>query len=585
MPTDDSPAQNHSLPAKEVSPLFVWMIAIIIGVTLAMTRVPDVFVLDDVHPLGNDAFYHATRILEIAGDPSSTHSFDQNLHYPEGHWIAWPWAYDYLGGVIAAVLSSDRSGAAGIMAFYPLLWLIGSITLAGLIAREVLRPGLAAICMFAYAAHPLTLTLFGVGELDHHSSEHFWFLLSIYLTGIWLKYPDSSRIAVALGIGLAASTAFHNSLFLLQIPLLAALFVAKLSGYKLPPVRNAVLFGISILTSQLLVLLPSHHFLTFEYKFYLLSWFHLHAALLTSAGVFALCSKRKMITWSILLAAVLLALPTAMQVMFGMSYIQSDLHMFNKLLETQPMYGGSLSVYQINYFFTSLIWLLPLYVGFAIFQLSKRRAQDVTLIIMIASFFGFAMMLAQFRFQYFGYFFLVIIPLLIIQHLLPRGRDVLLASALVLSAYSLSISYYFYPVSLGDSPRYNYGFKLIKAARSQCEKQPGLLLADRNWGNYLRYQTQCPILSNNFILTPKEVDYVKLTFSLLQKTPGQLRVAAPDVRYVLVSEMDLNPLTASLLSGDVFEGFTAVGEIRYEGKIRGRLYRVEPLIRSPFNQE
>ena len=159
----------------------------------------------------------------------------------------------------------------------------------------------------------------------------------------------------------------------------------------------------------------------------------------------------------------------------------------------------------------------------------------------------------------------------------------MLARALFLGAYSLSVSYYFYPVSLGDSPRYNYGFKLIEAARIQCKKQPGLLLANRNWGNYLRYQAQCPILSNNFILTQKEVDYVKLTYNLLQQTPGQLRVLVPDVRYVLVSEMDLSPLTESLLSGDTFEGFSVVGEIRYnEGKIRGRLYRVDPLVKPPF---
>ncbi len=298
-----------------------------------------------------------------------------NLHYPEGHWIAWPWAYDYLGGVIAGALSSDRSGAARIMAFYPLLWLIGSITLVGLIAREILRPGLAAICMFAYAAAPLTLTLFSVGALDHHSSEHFWFLLSIYLTGMWLKHPESSRIPVALGIVLAVATAFHNSLFLLQILVLAGLFLARFFGHTLPSARKATNFGASLLVTQLLVLLPSHYFLTFVYAFYLHSWFHLHVALLTAIGVLALCNRRQKVMWLMLSLAVLLALPTAMQVIFGLHYLHSDLPEFDNLLETQPMFGGLLSLFQLNFFYTALVWLLPIYIGYSLFQLYKRQVK------------------------------------------------------------------------------------------------------------------------------------------------------------------------------------------------------------------
>lgn len=589
MPDDVSPVQSQTSTFDKVSSrsfLIIWIIAILIGVGLALTRVPSVFVDGDVHPLGHDAFYHATRILEIAEDPSSTHSFDQNLHWPEGHWIAWPWAYDYLVGVTAGAFSSDRIGAARIMAYYPLFWLICSISLVGLIAREVLRPGLAAICMFAYAAHPLTLTLFSVGSLDHHSAEHFWILLSVYLTGMWLKSPESSRIAVALGVALAAATAFHNILFLLQVPVLAALFVTRLSGYTLPSRRQSMLFGISLCITQLLVLLPSHHFLTFEYEFFLQSWFQLHAAFLTAIGVAALCSKQKLIMVVLLCVAVLLALPTVMQVMFGVNYLQSDLYMFDKLQETQPMYGGSLSAFQISFFYTGLLWLLPVYVGFAFFQIVKRRAKDMTLMIMLTALFGFAMMIVQFRFQYFGLFFLVIMPMLVVQSLLPKGRDVLIAGSIIIGAYAWSLSYYLLPPKPGDSVRYNFGLPIIKAAKAQCEKQPGLLLADRNWGNYLLYQTECPIFSNNFILTPKEVNYVKMTSELLQLTPEQLRISAPDVRYVLVNDMDMNPLTGSLLSDESFDGFNILGELHDgSGKIRGRLYQVDSLTKAPLIDE
>lgn len=87
------------------------------------------------------------------------------------------------------VLSDSPQGAANVMVFYPLLWLLANITIVALIAREVLQPRLQAVCMLAYACAPLTLSIHGVGELDHNSSEQFWTLLSLLLTGWWLKKP------------------------------------------------------------------------------------------------------------------------------------------------------------------------------------------------------------------------------------------------------------------------------------------------------------------------------------------------------------------------------------------------------------
>jgi hypothetical protein len=250
--------------------------------------------------------------------------------------------------------------------------------------------------------------------------------------------------------------------------------------------------------------------------------------------------------------------------------------MFDTLQETQPMFGGSLSMFQVNYFFTGLVWLLPVYVFYAIYQLTKRSAQHMTLILMITALMGFALMLVQFRFHYFGYFFLLIIPLLIIQQLLPKRTGVMVSILLILGAYAFSYSYYLIPLKLGDSPRYAYSQPLINSARSLCEKQPGLLLVDNDWGNFVRYRTKCPIYSNNFILTQKEVDYINLTQELLQMTPDRLRKFAPDIRYVLVSNMDLNPLSVSLLSNKSFEGFEILGEQRSQnGVVLGRVYGVE----------
>ena len=266
----------------------------------------------------------------------------------------------------------------------------------------------------------------------------------------------------------------------------------KAFGYALPEKRQTILFGTSLLLTQLLVLLPSHHFLTFEYELYLQSWFQLHAAFLTTIGVFALCSKRKLTMLILLGVAGLLALPTALQVMFGVSYLQSDLHQFDKLLETQAMLGGSLSALQINFFYTGLVWLTPVYFGFAIYQLLKHRAQGMTLIVMVAALLGLAMMLAQFRFQYFGLFFLVLMPMLIIQNLLPRGRDLLIAGAIVFGTYVFSLSYYLMPPGPGDAIRYSNGLPIIKAAKSAMRKTTGSVAGQQKLGKLFAISDSVP---------------------------------------------------------------------------------------------
>ena len=162
MPPDASAIQIPTQSPGKALPrslLIVWILAVLIGVGLALTRIPSVFVGGEVHPLGNDGFYHAARILAIAEDPTSTHAFDPNLHWPEGLWVTWPWAYDYLGGVVTGLLSSDRWSAAKVMVFYPLLWLIANITISGTSLAEYfvnfLNPvgillGLNGIILLAY---------------------------------------------------------------------------------------------------------------------------------------------------------------------------------------------------------------------------------------------------------------------------------------------------------------------------------------------------------------------------------------------------------------------------------------------------
>lgn len=584
MVAETSPTQLPTRSPEKAFPrslLVIWILAVLIGVGLALTRIPSVFVDGEVHPLGNDGFYHAARILAIAEDPSSTHAFDPNLHWPEGLWVTWPWAYDYLGGVVAGMLSSDRLSASKIMVFYPLLWLIANITLVGMIAKEVLQPRLAAVAIIAYAAAPLTLSLHALGKMDHHSAEHFWLLMSMYLTGRWLKLPESTRTPVVLGIALAVATAFHNVMFLLQIPVLGCLLVAKLSGYPTPTIHKTAIFGISLLVTQFLVLLPSHQFTTFEYAFYYQSWFHLHVAFLTAMAALAISCKHNLTMWVTLGIAGLLALPAADQVLFGLSYINSELPMFDVLTEAQAPFSGNMPIRAISYFYSGLVWLLPICIGYAVYQVVTRHARGMMLMLMVFAPLGFVLLASQVRFHYFGYVFLILLPLLMLQQLLPRGWALLISCALIFGAYTFSLNHYLFPPQTGASNRYSSGLPLIKAARLQCEKQPGLLLADNNWGSFFRYQTRCSLLSNNFIITKKEVAYVKLTVNLMGQTPEELRIIGPDIRYIFVSRMETNKLGDYLLSDRTFDGFEVIAEQRqYNGEVFSRLYSVEPALNN-----
>jgi hypothetical protein len=279
----------------------------------------------------------------------------------------------------------------------------------------------------------------------------------------------------------------------------------------------------------------------------------------------------------------LLALPAVDQVLFGLSFINSELPMFDVIKETQAPFNGQMSVRGINYFYSGLIWLLPICIAYAAYLVATRRAKGMMLMLMVVGPLGLALLASQIRFFNFGYVFLILIPLLVAQQLLPKDKAVVISSILIFVAYTFSLDHYLLPPKLGKSPRYSSSLPLIKAARSQCEKHPGLLLVDNNWGNFLRYQTQCPLLSNNFILTKKEVEYVNLTIKLMELTPEKLRLTAPDVRYILVSRLDANKLGDHLLSDRIFDGFKVLGEMRRRnGELYGRLYSVEPASNGPI---
>jgi asparagine N-glycosylation enzyme membrane subunit Stt3 len=238
-------------------------------------------------PLENDSFYHAHRIIAAAS--GELPQFDARIHAPEGSLITWPWAYDAaLGQALRLVRIIDGSTPPmSVLAWWgPLLLILNLFLVASIARRLQLRRGLQVFVVAVVALCPQVLFRHAFGMLDHHGAELTAVLLALWSGLKWNEAP--TRIPAALhGVSLAAALGVHNGLFLLQAFTLATLawqWVQRDERSR----RTLPHFAAALVLATLLVLLPSTPFREGLTEFYLLSWFHLLAAGLTSLAALAM---------------------------------------------------------------------------------------------------------------------------------------------------------------------------------------------------------------------------------------------------------------------------------------------------------
>ena len=109
----------------------------------------------------------------------------------------------------------------------------------------------------------------------------------------WLHEPETTmRAAVGLGRILGAAPAIHNGLFILQLPLLATLFIRWLQGIRqLARAAERLVRGdAAACTSRGNPHPVDSRSATGRFEFYTLSWFHLYVAFCTATFV-ALLSR------------------------------------------------------------------------------------------------------------------------------------------------------------------------------------------------------------------------------------------------------------------------------------------------------
>lgn len=496
-------------------------------------------------PVSNDSFYHARRIIDAAENPAGLYQFDDKMHVPEGSWINWPWAYDWS---MAKALGAWRNlnpatDAMAFLAHVPVYWVFVNMALllGTCILLQLAIPWIALV-LLGYAVSPLTMLLHGVGIIDHHYIEHTFVLLTLFTGLLWLRKPNRPLTAILLGITLGAAPAFHTGLFILQAPVLLTLGILWLR--RSAPAKEAMLaLSMSLILTSALFIIPSEPFLAGQFQFAVLSWFHLYIAA-TSTLLIAGFARFEYSPRSLLILlglCGLLLIPIWNDALGGASFLSRSIILLDKVSEAQSPFrmatapGGFTDI--LGYY--SLIGLLaPLLLPIYLWRGAKAGTTD-ELFFAVMTVFGVTLLLTQFRLHYFGSFALLLGWAVLADGKLTVARSkpaltLLAGLCVVIGANYFGIKNKIavrYP--LGLDAAYADTFGLFGTLIDACDESPGVVLADNNFGHYIRYHTECSVIANNFLMTRLHEEKIREMQALLELSPEQLLEAAPaDIKYI-----------------------------------------------------
>lgn len=531
--------------------LILWLLIGALGVWVCSFGLSMVHIGNEYFPLGNDSFYHARRILDTARDPSGFYQFDPKIHAPDGSYVVWPWGYDYvLGWVVRlGVMAGVTADPMALLAWIPPAAVMVSIAMMMLIARRLsLSMWSAAIAGLCVAVSPLTPVLHGVGMIDHHWAEYIFVLASIALGLKWFLAPEKVASAVALGVLLGTATAVHNGLFILQIPVLAFVFLWWLQGIRIER-RAALYFGGSLIVATLVVLIPSLPFRIGLFQFYTLSWFHLYIATATAAAV-VLMSRLPFTRRNLLILALLglvLLVPILRQIYIAHAFLAGTIKRLDVIAEMQSlrqMAARDGGITYVSSMYTMFVWLLPFTLGYSAFRAWRERSSG-RLFFWTCAICGLVLLLLQFRLHYFGSFALFLPWLVLIEDVArkwePKRKLVMLTGSLAFLLMFASSLRYSVPAALfiGVDENFEPSVKVLRELGKVCAKEPGVVLADNDAGHLIRYFTDCSVIADNFLLTKEDAEKTELVDHLMGLTADEMPAAATYVRYVFLRPLQI----------------------------------------------
>ena len=527
------------------SPYWIaWLVFSLITAAVAMLYTSASFVDGEFIPVGNDSFYHARRIIDAAIGARGFYQFDTMIHVPEGSWLNWPWAYDWLMAMSLrlALWIRPEMPPMQFLAYVPVVWVFVNAGLMTLIARQVgLSVAPTAIGLLAFSLLPLTQNLHGLGLIDHHFIELTFVLLTV-LFGLRFFEQQHNTDAAILGAILGVAVAFHNGLFILQIPILAAVFFLWLQARILPR-QSLHWLAATLFATTLLVALPSAPLYDLQFEFWTLSWFHVYIAFSSAVVLtfFALRPCDKLNLGVLVALGVVILVPMFARLMTGAAFLSGELDIISNISEVKSPISRMLGPGGIAWVSSLYGWLIlaapALFVLHVVRLFARPEPKDVFLSVFIL--FGIAMLLAQYRLHPFGAWAIIIGGLLAID----RIRQKTDASTLVTTAISLAIlaltlqpplrNQLFVRAPPGLDRDYAASRSLYPALSRACRDVPGTVLALANDGHPIRYHTDCPVIVNNFLMTPLHAQKLSEVDAYLSMTPQEL-VRDTDIRYLFV---------------------------------------------------
>ena len=133
----------------------VWLGATLITLFFALL-LRDSAVIDGVYlPRTNDSLYHARRILDAAVGSRGFYQFDERLHAPDGSWLSWPWAYDYLLAKLTqvALWVAPTLDPMAFISYAPVAWILVNAALFMAICRAIGLSREFGVCSRCCALH------------------------------------------------------------------------------------------------------------------------------------------------------------------------------------------------------------------------------------------------------------------------------------------------------------------------------------------------------------------------------------------------------------------------------------------------
>jgi hypothetical protein len=535
-----------------MTPAFRWTLLWIAGsmvmVAGALSMLGASLVDHQYLPATADSFYHARRILDSVFSGNPVIQFDNRIHVPEGSWLAWPWGFDTVMARITSLFGpfANRDDANRVLMNIPPAAAPIAVALVVNIARQLkLHFVLAALFVVGFAALPTVHGLFRVGNIDHHFAELLW-TLGTLSAGIWFFRvgTPSYAVGVVLGCVLGTSLAIHNSLFILQVPVVLTLGLLWLQGAAFPDRARILGFASALLVITTLVCIPSEPWRRGIFEFYTLSWFHFYIA--TCVAVFSVLlsrlprSGRNIAILGLAAAAALIPLFGALS--FGSEFVSGELASISDIMEAQSPYemyrsaGEEMSTRILSW----MMWLTGPMLMVNLWWAFRSRVSELQFVALVGVL-GLALMQYQFRFAVFGAASMLLTPLLLAgfatERFPQRRIGVLLASTLLFGIA-------FYPTLrnwqtrwlLSGNQAYTWLRPAFPALKSACDEHPGVVLADIDAGHWIRYHSECSVIGDVFLLTPLHAAKALESARLLRLAPTELLAESRDIRYVFVRQ-------------------------------------------------